>query len=95
MSCKNCTCPACSRDNEDIKKETVEEVKCAICKRDLIPLYDVGIYIPHIYDAWIEGGAGFILVPRYGSSHDSREFYVAICDDCLGKLHTVKIEEPF
>ena len=58
------------------------DLKCICCGRKLKFLYK-GLYEPEV-DMWNNAGV-HQFVPGYGSRHDSKEFIVGICDDCLTK----------
>jgi len=71
-----------------INKLIIKDHICMCCKTKEIKHLDE-LIIPDATkqeDGWWDGGVVEKITFGYGSRHDMRSFYVAICDDCIQEL---------
>jgi hypothetical protein len=78
--------------NEQLNKSLIKSRVCACCKtKEVKPLEGTGLSEGHIkasrqeQGCWNDGTVERISF-GYGSKHDMRSFYVAICDSCIDEL---------
>lgn len=76
---------------EDYEKEIlstlVKDKTCCVCKSTKItPIRREGVNpLKQEQGMWAKGAVESFAV-GFGSIHDSKSFYIAICDDCISEL---------